>query len=511
MQTSAVVVGIVGFIVVAGYAGLSWLRRGRDPSYADDSSILMAAPPPGMTAATATIVDGGPTRRAFMAALLDLASRDEIAFEEEGRDASQARVGIAIHGTETTDPQVLLNRRLSIGEGETWLLTQIKAAAMADSGGVPGPGHELPSPEAMKIGGQMLAALMHAGMSAGEDDDSPQARAAREHGLLSGPAPDIESFEAAYATRTGRPLPEKAREQLAGLQTSLQLLSDPAAIARDPDSFARQVEARWGKPLTAEQLAELRQWAASSVSVAAAAPRPEYIPAARARALEAPLFFGTFVQSYATRHGWLVGLPLLKRLRWRLIGAAEVGVAVLLAAAGSALAADTLVALGGGVAAGGAVTYLVAPAMASKTPAGAEMRAQLAAYRRTLEMTFSQARSMDEVVAAHRLTWLETPDQALVWGVALGLQHDIEALLARTADLLQQGHGSATTYVPTWYGSAPVATPTAGDVPPGGPARDGVSPGPPGPAGPAPHAAVGTARAMFEAIEAIGSQTDRAA
>ena len=55
MQASAVVVGIISFAPVVGYAGLSWLRRGRDPSFTDDSSILTAASPPAMTAGLAPV------------------------------------------------------------------------------------------------------------------------------------------------------------------------------------------------------------------------------------------------------------------------------------------------------------------------------------------------------------------------------------------------------------------------------------------------------------------------
>ena len=119
-----VVVGVVAFVIVAGYAALAWFRHGRDPSYPDDASILLPAPPPGMTAATATVVAGGGTHVAFMAALLDLASRDEIAFVAEDRPD---HVGIAFRGGETTDPRVLLNRRNPIGEAETWLLGELKA------------------------------------------------------------------------------------------------------------------------------------------------------------------------------------------------------------------------------------------------------------------------------------------------------------------------------------------------------------------------------------------------
>jgi hypothetical protein len=138
VHAPAVVVAVVSFALVVGYAGLYWLRRGRDPSFGDDSSILMAAPPPAMTAATAVIVDGGPGRRAFMAGLLDLASRDEIAFREESYWTYYGYVpgglGIAIRGGDSQDPQVLLNRRRPVGEGEAWLLNSLRTTAASTGG-----------------------------------------------------------------------------------------------------------------------------------------------------------------------------------------------------------------------------------------------------------------------------------------------------------------------------------------------------------------------------------------
>src|SRR5207244_6310909 len=119
--------GVFAFAIVAGYAAVSWLRRGRDPRFLDDASILLPAPPPGMTAATATIVLGEDGRTAFMAALLDLASRDEIAFVVEGQQDGADEIGIAMQGGDSTDPRVRLNRRNPIGEGESWLLGELKA------------------------------------------------------------------------------------------------------------------------------------------------------------------------------------------------------------------------------------------------------------------------------------------------------------------------------------------------------------------------------------------------
>lgn len=95
----------------------------------------------------------------------------------------------------------------------------------------------------------------------------------------------------------------------------------------------------------------------------------------------------------------------------------------------------------------------------------------LEAYRRTLGKTMEQARSMDQVVQEAKLPWIETPDQAAVWGVALGLQDEVERVVERSVDDLRSGRvvqGAAWT--PLWYGGA-AATPAGsmGDV--------GLSPG----------------------------------
>ena len=86
---------------------------------------------------------------------------------------------------------------------------------------------------------------------------------------------------------------------------------------------------------------------------------------------------------------------------------------------------------------------------------GAMIRAQLAAYRRTLKKTMEQSRSMDQVVADAGLEWLDTPDQAIVWGTALGLQDEIEKVLERSLDDVKDGRATLTvTYFPSWYGGS---------------------------------------------------------
>ena len=80
------------------------------------------------------------------------------------------------------------------------------------------------------------------------------------------------------------------------------------------------------------------------------------------------------------------------------------------------------------------------------------IRAMLAAYRRTLQKTMAQARSMQQVVDEAGLDWLDTPDQAVVWGTALGLQGEIEGVLSRSLEDVKQGTAAALVpYFPAWY------------------------------------------------------------
>jgi hypothetical protein len=79
--------------------------------------------------------------------------------------------------------------------------------------------------------------------------------------------------------------------------------------------------------------------------------------------------------------------------------------------------------------------------------------AMLAAYRRTLQKTMAMSRSMVDVVNNAKLDWLETPDQAVVWGVALGLDKQVEDVLERSLDDLKAGRAAVgSTYLPVWYG-----------------------------------------------------------
>ena len=284
---------------------------------------------------------------------------------------------------------------------------------------------------------QMLTTMMRIGATTADDDDSFEARSAREHGLSATSMPDPAALEAAYEQRTGHAMPEQSREGIERLTSTMSAFADPASIMKDPEAFAERMAAQNGHTLTDDERAQVRAWAATyAMSPAAGAargdrrpPMASYIPAARARSVQAPFLFGTLIQTYATRHGWMAELPLRARLHWYWVAIREAGVGAVLAIIGSAFDVEPLVWLGGGVLLGALVTAIAAPSMAALSPLGASMRAQVAAYRRTLQATIAQSGSLDEARTASRLTWLETPDQTLVWSFALGLQPDIERLL----------------------------------------------------------------------------------
>ncbi len=91
------------------------------------------------------------------------------------------------------------------------------------------------------------------------------------------------------------------------------------------------------------------------------------------------------------------------------------------------------------------------------------IRAMLHAYRRTLQKTMEQSRTMQQVVDGAGLSWLETPDQAVVWGTALGLQSEIEGVLQRSLEEVRQPPSNASMiWFPTWYHNASGQTVASG-------------------------------------------------
>jgi uncharacterized membrane protein YgcG len=162
--------------------------------------------------------------------------------------------------------------------------------------------------------------------------------------------------------------------------------------------------------------------------------------------------FDKRIEQHVVANGWFGEAPSASTKRWIGRGVLVDVAGAIALIAGFNLPSDGLVVLGGALVGAGIVLLLLSRSMPSVTMPGAMIRAMLEAYRRTLEKTMAQARSMDQVVAESAIPLIESPDDAVVWGVALGLQSQVEQVLERTADDLHQGRASAG-YIPVWYGS----------------------------------------------------------
>lgn len=163
--------------------------------------------------------------------------------------------------------------------------------------------------------------------------------------------------------------------------------------------------------------------------------------------------FDSQIESHVVRKGWFREAPAKAVSRWAgrailllILGFVAFIIAVNIPSGGLVFASVCWMAAAG-------VVLVIARAMPARTMAGAMIYAMLAAYRRTMENTMALARSMNTVVEQPALAWMETPDQAVAWGVALGLQHDVEEVLSRSAEDQQAGVSTYHPWLPVWYGS----------------------------------------------------------
>jgi uncharacterized membrane protein YgcG len=162
--------------------------------------------------------------------------------------------------------------------------------------------------------------------------------------------------------------------------------------------------------------------------------------------------FDSKLESHVVKKGWMVEKPSKVVGRWTAKGVLAIVAGAVALIAGINVPIAGLVAIGVATIAGGIVVVGFAQGMPAVTMPGAMIRAMLAAYRRTLQKTMEQARSMQQVVEQAGLAWLETPDQAVVWGTALGLQGEIETVLARSLeDVREQPSMASAMYFPAWY------------------------------------------------------------
>ncbi|MGZ6296726.1 MAG: DUF2207 family protein [Candidatus Limnocylindrales bacterium] len=158
--------------------------------------------------------------------------------------------------------------------------------------------------------------------------------------------------------------------------------------------------------------------------------------------------FDKRLEDHAVAQGWFRQRPRSVIGRWAALWAVELGLGVVVGVIAWNLPASGLLLLGAALGAAGVVTLALAGYQPARTLDGARVYAMLAAYRRTLWNTMALARSMQQVVAEAHLPWLETPDQATVWGVALGLQDEVQRVLERSLE--DERSGQTPGFVP-WY------------------------------------------------------------
>jgi uncharacterized membrane protein YgcG len=219
-----------------------------------------------------------------------------------------------------------------------------------------------------------------------------------------------------------------------------------------------------------EPLGTTEQWLLEKVTSTAGSDR--HIPADKILELGPKVAaFGGMLEKATVTLGWFNGAPSTVKGKWAGLGIAEIIGAVVVFVLAVNLPSSGLTLLAVGLGAGGVVTAIIASVMPARTQQGALARVWLDGYRRTLKATMEQARSMEEVVARSGLTWLETPDRAIVWGTALGLQPDIQSVLERSIEDVTRGVTTAA-YLPLWYHAGPS---TAGGW--GSAGGGGVAPG----------------------------------
>lgn len=162
------------------------------------------------------------------------------------------------------------------------------------------------------------------------------------------------------------------------------------------------------------------------------------------------------LEKEAMRLGWFTELPSKAISRGTgtgvlilVAGAVIIGIGFIVPMSGAVLA-------GGATVLGGLGTIAFGRAMSKRTSQGAYVDAMLKAYRRTLQKTMEQARSMREVTEQPEVATLaDTPDKAVVWGMALGLHDEVASLLARGLEEQRAATGSpAGAYYPFWIGSS---------------------------------------------------------
>jgi uncharacterized membrane protein YgcG len=171
------------------------------------------------------------------------------------------------------------------------------------------------------------------------------------------------------------------------------------------------------------------------------------------------------LEEEAVRIGWLSRRPSPLITRWTVIGAGELVLGGILVLLGYLIPMSGLTLLGFALGVGGIGTIGFGSAMSQRTPQGAYVESMLKAYRRTLDKTLQQARDMQQVVQDPEVrTLADTPDKAVVWGIALGLHRGVAAVLERSLADRCDGVSQADSYYPLWLGSGSSSSLSGGSL-----------------------------------------------
>jgi hypothetical protein len=279
--------------------------------------------------------------------------------------------------------------------------------------------------------------------------------------LMPAPPPDLTAASGAFVMdgRTSRRALTTAMLDLAsrGLisfreDRGLLGLSDKVGIDVGPPTLDPVEEARRARNAR-RPIGPAEEWALRELRELSEGGEDGYIDADELPKFgSAVTLFDSKLESHVVKQGWMVEKPSKVVTRWAGKGVLTIVAGAIALIAGINVPIAGLVMVGVATIAGGVVIVGFARGMPSVTMPGAMVRAMLAAYRRTLQKTMAQARSMQQVVDEAGLDWLETPDQAVVWGTALGLQGEIEQVLERSLeDVREQPSMASTTYFPAWY------------------------------------------------------------
>ena len=176
------------------------------------------------------------------------------------------------------------------------------------------------------------------------------------------------------------------------------------------------------------------------------------------------------LEDEVVRLGWFTRRPSTLITRWSFIGIGEMLLGGLFVLGGFLIPMSGLTLLGAATGAGGAVTWVIGQTMSQRTPNGAYVDAMLKAFRRTLQKTMEQARSMEQVVADPTVKLLaDTPDKAVVWGFALGLHDEVAKVLERTLEDNERDPTTASgVYYPLWLGGGSPSSSMAAGMAGGG-------------------------------------------